>query len=143
MLDGVEAGGSAPEFDIAEALTALVDAGGSDLCLKVGNRPLIRVDGDLRAIDPAAPELGPGDTMEALHAVLPDARVKEFETLREIDFAYSVPHLARFRVNGYLQRGSVSMVFRVVPNAIRSLDDLGLPDGDPARSPKRSAESCS
>jgi len=128
MLDGVQAGGSATQFDIGAALTALVDAGGSDLCLKVGNRPLIRVDGDLGPIDAAAPELSPDDTMEALHSVLPDARVKEFETLKEIDFAYSVPHLARFRVNGYLQRGSVSMVFRVVPNAIRTLADLGLPD---------------
>ena len=115
MLDGVEAAGSAPPFDLGAALTALVDGGGSDLCLKVGNRPLIRVDGQLRAIDPAANELGPADTMEALHSVLPDARVKEFETLHEIDFAYSVPHLARFRVNAYLQRGSVSMVFRRRP----------------------------
>jgi len=106
----------------------LVEAGGSDLCLKAGNRPLIRVGGELRWLDSAAPVLRPEDTMEVLHSVLSEARVKEFETLHEIDFAYSVPSLARFRVNGYTQRGAVSMVFRVVPYAIRSLTDLGLPD---------------
>jgi twitching motility protein PilT len=109
-------------------LEQLVERGGSDLCLKVGNRPLIRVDGKLRWLDPTAPELHPEDTMEVLHSVLPDARVKDFETQHEIDFAYSVPNLARFRVNGYTQRGSVSLVFRVVPYAIQSLSDLGLPD---------------
>jgi twitching motility protein PilT len=118
----------AQPLDIADTLTQLVEAGGSDLCLKVGNRPLIRVDGELRWLDSTAPELDPADTMEVLHSVLADARMKEFETLHEIDFAYSVQNVARFRVNAYLQRGSVSMVFRVVPNAIRSLAELGLPD---------------
>jgi twitching motility protein PilT len=115
-------------LDIAEALVQLVDLGGSDLCLKVGNRPLVRIDGKLRWLDETAVQLAPKDTMDVLHAVLPDARVKEFEKQHELDFAYSVPHLARFRVNAYMQRGCVSMVFRVVPYAIRSLTDLGLPD---------------
>src|ERR1039458_2674871 len=118
----------AQPLDIADKLTQLVEAGGSDLCLKVGNRPLIRVDGELRWLDSTAPELAPADTMEVLHSVLPDVRMKEFETLHEIDFAYSVQNVARFRVNAYVQRGSVSMVFRVVPYAIRSLSELGMPD---------------
>jgi twitching motility protein PilT len=128
MPTGIEADPRPQPFDIGDALTALVEEGGSDLCVKAGNRPLIRIDGKLRWLDAAAPELAPDDTMEVLHAVLPEARVKDFENQREIDFAYSVPGLARFRVNGYLQRGAVSMVFRVVPYAIRSLGDLGLPD---------------
>ena len=128
MRTGVEPDGPPQPLDITDVLTQLVEAGGSDLCLKVGNRPLIRVDGELRWLDPTAPELGTEDTMAVLHSVLSDARVKEFETLREIDFAYSVPNLARFRGNGYIQRGSVSVVFRVIPYAIRSLTDLGLPD---------------
>jgi twitching motility protein PilT len=128
MRTGVEPDGPPQPLDIADLLTRLVEVGGSDLCLKVGNRPLIRVDGELRWLDPTAPELSPEDTMAVLHSVLSDARVKEFETLREIDFAYSVPDLARFRGNGYIQRGSVSVVFRVIPYAIRSLTDLGLPD---------------
>ncbi len=118
----------AQPFDLREALVQLVDLGGSDLCIKAGNRPLVRIDGQLRWLDPTAPELGPEDTMEALHSILPDARLQEFETLHEIDFAYSIPNFARFRVNGYMQRGAVSMVFRVVPHSIRTLEQLGLPD---------------
>ena len=114
--------------DVVGALARVVELGGSDLCLKVGNRPLIRIDGDLRWLDADAPELAPEDTVEMLHAVLPDVRMKEFEQEHEVDFAYSVPGLGRFRVNAYLQRGSVSMVFRMVPHAIRSLEDLGLPE---------------
>ena len=115
-------------LDIAGLLAQLVELGGSDLCLKVGNRPLIRIDGKLRWLDDTAVALGPKDTLDVLHAVLPDARVKEFEKQHELDFAYSVQQLARFRVNAYMQRGCVSMVFRVVPYAIRSLSDLGMPD---------------
>ena len=118
----------APTLDIADALLHLVDAGGSDLCIKVGNRPLIRIDGELHWLDPAAEELAPADTMEVLHAILPDSLVSEFEKHHELDFAYSVPTLARFRVNAYMQRGCVSIVFRVVPYAIRSLVELGMPD---------------
>ncbi len=119
----------APEpFDLREALAKVVELGGSDLCVKAGNRPLVRIDGQLRWLDPDARELGPEDTMEALHSILPDARLQEFETLHEIDFAYSIPNFARFRVNGYLQRGAVSLVFRLVPFAIRTLEQLGMPD---------------
>jgi len=114
--------------DVVGALARMVELGASDLCLKVGNRPLVRIDGELRCLDGDAHELAPDDTLQMLHEVLPDARLKEFEQEHEVDFAYSVPRLARFRVNAYLQRGSVSMVFRVVPHAIRSLADLGLPD---------------
>ncbi len=127
MADLDPAGHPQP-FDLRAALVQLVELGGSDLCVKAGNRPLIRIDGELRWLDANEPELGPEDTMEALHSVLPDARLQEFETLHEIDFAYTIPNFGRFRVNGYLQRGAVSMVFRVVPNSIRTLEQLGLPD---------------
>ena len=131
-------GSTASAVDIADALSQLVEVGGSDLCLKVGNSPLIRIDGKLGWLNPDAAELRPEDTMEMLHAVLTDARVKEFESLREIDFAYSVPRLARFRVNAYTQRGSVSMVFRVVPQTIRSLAISAFRMWS-ASSPRRSA----
>jgi twitching motility protein PilT len=128
MVPDQEGHGRKPTLDIGDALVRLVDAGGSDLCLKVGNRPLIRVDGKLGWLDPEGAQLDAQDTVELLHQVLPDVRVTEFEQQHELDFAYSVPNLARFRVNAYMQRGAVSMVFRVVPYAIRSLSDLGLPD---------------
>jgi len=113
---------------VTAALARLVELGGSDLCLKTGNRPLARLDGQLRPLDPDANELTANDTLAMLHAILPDARIKEFEQEHEIDFALSVPHLARFRVNAYLQRGSVSMVFRLVPYVIPTLAELGLPE---------------
>ncbi len=128
MPTDVEPAGPPESFDLRGALIQLVERGGSDLCVKAGNRPLIRIDGELHWLDEKERELGPEDTMEALHSVLPDARVQEFETLHEIDFAYSIPSFGRFRVNGYLQRGAVSMVFRLVPHAIRTLEQLGLPD---------------
>ncbi len=123
----MDGNGHTAPLDVGEALTRLVAAGGSDLCLKAGNRPLVRIDGALRRLQDDGPELTPEDTLQALHAILPDVRVKEFEQCNELDFAYSIPHLGRFRVNAYMQRGSVSIVFRVVPNAIRSIADLGLP----------------
>ena len=114
--------------DVTAMLARMVELGGSDLCLKVGNRPLVRVDGKLRWLEEEGHELRPHETLEMLHTVLPDVRMKEFESEHEVDFAYSVPNLARFRINAFLQRGSVSMVFRVVPFSVKSLADLGLPD---------------
>jgi twitching motility protein PilT len=114
--------------DIVATLAQLIEQGGSDLCLKVGNRPLIRVDGELRPVDPQDRELEANDTIEILHAVLPESRIKEFEQHHEVDFAYSVPRLGRFRANAYLQRGSVSLVFRTVPYVIRTIAELGLPE---------------
>ncbi len=113
--------------DIAALLRRLVRDDASDLCVKVGSPPLMRINGALQHVDDAFAPLTAADTLEMLHAILPDARVKEFETAHEVDFAYSVPSLARFRVNAYMQRGSISMVFRVVPYAIQKLDELGLP----------------
>jgi twitching motility protein PilT len=127
-MDSAHSRAQQASFAVGEALRRLVELGGSDLCLKVGNRPLIRVDGRLRWLDEDARELGPDDTIEMLHAVLPDARLKEFEDHREVDFAYSVPALARFRVNAFRQRGTVTMVFRIVPYSIRTLEQLGLPE---------------
>ncbi len=117
-----------PIPNVTSMLARMVELGGSDLCLKVGNRPLVRVDGRLRRLEEGGHELEPHETLAMLHTVLPDARMKEFENEHEVDFAYSVPSLARFRINAFLQRGSVSMVFRLVPFAVRSLTDLGLPE---------------
>ena len=114
--------------DVKAMLARMVELGGSDLCLKVGNRPLVRIDGKLRWLEEDSRDLQPHETLEMLHAVLPDVRLKEFENDHEVDFAYSVPHVARFRINAFQQRGSVSMVFRVVPFAVKSLTDLGLPE---------------
>jgi len=117
-----------PTFDFATPLHSLLDAGGSDLHLKAGNRPLIRVDGVLRDADPSAPALEPHETEEALHQLIPSSRITEFEERHEADFAYSVPGLGRFRVNAFRQRGAISLILRVVPSAVPTVAELGLPE---------------
>jgi twitching motility protein PilT len=114
--------------DLASALERLVARGGSDLHLKVGNRPLIRVDGGLQWLDDDADRLEPAHTEQLMRDLVPDSRIAEFEHAHEIDFAYSVPQLARFRVNAYLQRGAVSLVLRLIPHSVASLAELVLPD---------------
>ena len=115
------------EFDFATALERFVDEGGSDLHLKVGNRPLIRVDGRLRRLDPEAPRLRPADTEEVLHNILPETKITQFEYDHEIDFSYAVRDMWRFRVNAYFQRGSISLVFRRIPDNCPTIEQLALP----------------
>jgi twitching motility protein PilT len=116
-------------FDLAAALITMVENGGSDLLVKVGNRPLVRVDGVLDSLEgDDGEELEPWETEALLHELLPQAKIKEFEDTHEVDFAYSVPSLARFRVSAYMQRGSVSIAFRVIPYSVKSIKELGLPD---------------
>jgi len=114
-------------FDVHAALHGLVEAGGSDLHLKVPSPPLIRVDGELRPLPGAAP-LTPADTEGVLDALLGDpARRQEFDRDCEIDFAHAISGLARFRINAFRQRGSVSLVCRAIPFGIKTIDELDLP----------------
>src|SRR5947208_16404405 len=109
-----------PMFDLDTALRYLVEAGGSDLHLKVPSKPLIRVDGELEAI-PDSEELRPEVTLAAVKYMLDDqAKLEEFATEREVDFAYAIPGVARFRVNAFYQRGSISLVIRAIPINIRT-----------------------
>ena len=114
-------------FDIQDALGRLVSLGGSDLHLKVPSQPMVRVDGELRALDGTEP-LGDPDTEEALHQILHDpVKLEEFRDENEVDFSYQIPGLARFRVNAFRQRGSVSIVCRAIPVSIRTIEELNLP----------------
>ena len=117
-------------FDVDSALRHVVEREGSDLHLKVGSPPIARVDGDLRPVE-GIKELGPEDTEGALRHLLKhaDPRLwREFEEEGEVDLAYSIRGLSRFRVNAFRQRGSVSIACRVIPFQIRTLDDLELPE---------------
>jgi twitching motility protein PilT len=117
-----------PQELISALLRALIAADGSDLCTKVGSRPVMRVHGELRWVEGVADALRAEDTLEILRVVLPAERMREFESEHEVDFAYTMPAPpTRFRVNAYVQRGCISLVFRLVPDAIRSLEELGLP----------------
>jgi twitching motility protein PilT len=114
-------------FDLAHALHYLIACEGSDLHLKVPSRPLIRLHGELTPIEGSEPLL-PADTERVLMEMLDDPnKIAEFEAENEVDFSYSVEGLARFRVNAFRQRGSVSLVMRAIPVTIKSIEDLNLP----------------
>ncbi len=115
-------------FDLTTALRRVLERGGSDLHLKVGNCPLIRVNGVLGDLDENAPPLEPRDTELMLHQMIPSALVSQFESRGEADFSYVAPGLARFRVNAFRQRGTISLVLRFVPSAVPTIDELGLPE---------------
>jgi twitching motility protein PilT len=114
-------------LDLHAALHHLVDTGGSDLHLKVPAPPLIRAHGTLTPL-PGSETLRPEDTEAVLRSMLKDpGKLDEFARDNEVDFAYAVEGLARFRVNAFRQRGSVSIVMRAIPFRIRSAEELQLP----------------
>ena len=114
-------------FEIDTALRALVARGGSDLHLKVGAPPMTRIDGALEPLPGAAP-LGRDETNIALHAILHDqVKLDEFAEEHEVDFSYEIEDVARYRVNAFQQRGTISIVARAIPHAIRTIDELALP----------------
>jgi twitching motility protein PilT len=114
-------------FDLHAALHHLVEVGASDLHLKVPAPPSMRLDGALQPI-PGTVELTQQDTEDAVRLMLRDPeQLAEFESANELDFSYAIDGLARFRVNAFRQRGSVSIVIRAIPFRIRSLDELQLP----------------
>jgi twitching motility protein PilT len=113
-------------LDFASVLGRMVDVRASDVHLSPGFPPAVRVRGSITALDDY-PELTPQDTREIVYAMLNDSQRKRFENEQQLDFAYSIPEVARFRVNVFFQRGSISAAFRLVPDEIKSLDELGLP----------------
>jgi len=114
-------------FEIDAALRQLVEAGGSDLHLKVGAPPLMRVHGALGPI-PDEPDLRAEDTERVVDQILPsDEHRSEFATDGEVDFAYAITGFGRFRVNAFRQRGTISLVMRSIPTQIKTVDELGLP----------------
>jgi twitching motility protein PilT len=111
---------------VNDLLKIAVDAGASDLHLKVGSYPMMRVRGELI---PAIEEkrLEHEDVVAMSAAVMSTSQRQRFKESQEVDLAYSVPGLGRFRCNIFQQRGTVGLVLRVIPMHIRSVDDLGLP----------------
>ena len=108
-------------------LASLWDAKGTDLLLTAGAFPLIRVDGDLRAVDGAAERLEPSDTEAALGELLSDRQQDAFAEGHELDFSFSWRGHARIRGNAFRQRGAVAVALRMIPREIPSFDDLGTP----------------
>ena len=108
-------------------LHALSEADGSDLHVKVGSPPRIRVNGRLTVID-GEDALRPEDTADMAQAILRRDLLERFDRSSDVDFAYSASGIGRFRVNAFRSRGSVAMVFRLVRTSAASFGDLGLPD---------------
>jgi twitching motility protein PilT len=106
-------------------LEALVAAKGSDLHLKVGSPPRMRVDGRLVVLE--GPNLTPDMAEELLRDLIRPDLHQQFQKTNEADFAYSLPGVGRFRVNAFRQRGSVGMVLRRVQEGAMSIGELGLP----------------
>ena len=106
-------------------LEEMIARGGSDLHVFVGFPPVIRVNGAL--VSSAQDDVSPQDMVALAEQILTPKQLKEFETEREIDFGFGVPGLGRFRANVCKQRGTIAMVFRLVPMEIPPLDSLMLP----------------
>lgn len=114
------------DIDLDAALRAMIEAGGSDLHLTSGAQPMIRLDGGLRALD-GFPVMYADALQRTLYAVLSQKQREIFEEHLELDFAYAVRGVSRFRVNLYKQRDSVGAAFRMIPYEIKPLEELGMP----------------
>jgi twitching motility protein PilT len=108
-------------------LVALIGSQGSDLHLTVGAPPSVRVHGHLRPL-PGYEILGSADTEALVSSVCTDEQWARFRETRELDFAYSIKGVSRFRVNLYFQRGSCAAAFRAIPHEIKGLHELGVPE---------------
>jgi twitching motility protein PilT len=112
-------------IDLAALLRILAENDGSDLHLKVGSPPIIRVDGELRRLE--GNRLTPQDTQLLASQIMPPDRRGWLEQKKETDFALSVPGVGRFRANVFYQRGSITLVLRRVRVGSKTYEELGLP----------------
>lgn len=111
---------------VDDLLRLMLERGGSDLHITVGSPPGIRQRGELVPVENMKP-LMPRDTQEMLLSLLSEEQRRRFETELELDFAYSIPGVSRFRANILQQRNSMGAVFRVIPLKIPTLEELSLP----------------
>ena len=112
-------------MDLVDVLLEVLERDASDLHLTVGSPPIIRINGQLERMD--YPRLSANDTRELIYSILSQDQRQRLENEWEIDFSYSVPGRARFRVNAYFQRNSLGAAFRLIPINIKRFEDLGLP----------------
>ena len=113
-------------MELNEILTVAVKARGSDIHIKSGLPPVVRIDGKLRPI-PNAPRMTPDQMQRIAFGIMNEKQKNTFGEKLEMDLSYGVPGLGRFRVSVYMQRGTIGMVFRAIPYNIPSLDSLNLP----------------
>src|SRR6266581_9569157 len=111
---------------IDELLRVATSNGASDLHLKVSAFPVMRVGGELHTIGDA-PRLKPEDTLDMAFSIMSNRQKQRFKEASEVDIAYGVKSLGRFRANIFQQRGAISIVLRVIPDKTRNATSLGLP----------------
>ncbi|MFN2398435.1 MAG: type IV pilus twitching motility protein PilT [Gemmatimonadaceae bacterium] len=115
----------AAAFNFKAILQRMIQQSASDLHLKVGRPPVLRINGDLHPLD--LPPLRPEDLKQLAEQVMTPKQVKEFAEHKEADFAIGVPGIGRFRVNVYQQRGTICYALRAVPYQVKTMGELNLP----------------
>ncbi len=113
-------------LDFADLLLEVIERNASDLHLTAGAHPTVRVRGRLQALE-EYPVMTTEQTREIVYSILSNDQRQRLETDWQIDFAYSIPDRARFRVNAYYQRAAIGAAFRLIPATIKTVDELGLP----------------
>jgi twitching motility protein PilT len=124
MAEPTGAGAVAP-FNFKQAIGQMIQRSGSDLLLKVGRAPTVRVNGELATLEMSP--LKPEDLKLLAEQVMTPRQVKEFAEKKEADFAIGVPGVGRFRTNIYQQRGTLAFAFRAIPYEVKTIRELNLP----------------
>ncbi|MBX6332062.1 MAG: type IV pilus twitching motility protein PilT [Gemmatimonadaceae bacterium] len=119
------AGAPSSGFNFKAVLQRMIQQNGSDLHLKVGRPPVLRINGELEALD--LPPLRPEELKALAEQIMTPKQVKEFAEQKEADFAIGVPGIGRFRVNVYQQRGTIAYALRAVPYQVKTIAELMLP----------------
>ncbi len=114
------------EYTLTQLLKTVFAHNASDLHLVVDSEPKIRLDGFLQPLD--LPLLSPNDIRSLCYSILTDSQKKKFEETKELDFAFAMPDAGRFRGNYYMERGNVAAAFRIIPQKIPTMEDLGFPE---------------
>jgi len=122
----MEAAAATKDFDFAEILTRMSEERASDVHLTPGYPPAMRLRGKIVGLEEYG-RLSPQQTRDTVYSLLNDDQRKRFESHKQLDLAYAVPGVARFRVNCFFQRGSISAAFRRIPHQVPALEELGLP----------------
>jgi twitching motility protein PilT len=123
---GAPAGETSGGLDFKAVLQQLVQLNASDLHLKVGRPPTVRLNGDLHPLEGFTP-LKPEDLKGLAEQLMNPKQVKQYQEDKECDFAIGVPGIGRFRVNLYQQRGSLCFAMRAIPYQVRTIEELQLP----------------
>ncbi|HKP30313.1 MAG TPA: type IV pilus twitching motility protein PilT [Gemmatimonadales bacterium] len=113
-------------FNLRALLEEMIEKNASDLHCTAGERPKLRIDGDIVSAS-VEDVLSPKDTLSLAYSVLTENQKKRFEMEDELDFSFGIQNLARFRGNVFKQRGCVAMVLRMIPFNVLTFEDLGLP----------------